>query len=115
MRVIQSRRELDLTQKAIGAECAGKLGVKDLECDGSIVLCILREINRCHSTAAKLAVDCVETRESAFQPIDWRHLRHLLVVLSGDANVRRAAPAVKLPRLMLYLARASAVTINNAH
>jgi hypothetical protein len=56
VRVVQSRRELDLSKKSFRAETGGEIGVQHLECYDAIVFCILSEINCRHAAASKLAV-----------------------------------------------------------
>ena len=55
--MIEPGRELDLAQKAIGAERRGELGVKNLEGYDAIVLHVLGEVDGGHPAFAQLSVD----------------------------------------------------------
>src|SRR6185437_5948348 len=72
--MLQVRRELDLFQKAFGPENRRELGVQHLDRDLAMVLEIFREIHRCHTARAKLALDAVTVGERSAQTfVDLRH------------------------------------------
>jgi hypothetical protein len=49
----------DLTQKAVGPERGGELGVKYLDRDGAAVTEVLCQVDRGHPPASKLALERV--------------------------------------------------------
>src|SRR5205085_3481619 len=63
VRVLELRREADLSEKPLGTEDGGKLRAEHFERDGAVVLEISGEIDRGHPAAAELALDRVTTRE----------------------------------------------------
>lgn len=82
--MIETRGELDLTQKALGAEGSGEVGVKNLESDDPVVPPILGEEHGCHSAAPELAINGVATVERSAQTLDWKS-RSRQVGRDGDA------------------------------
>jgi hypothetical protein len=59
VRMLQSRRELDLAPESIGVDSRCKIGRKDLDDDLTIELGLSRNKDARHSRAAQLAVDSV--------------------------------------------------------
>lgn len=57
--------------------------MQDLQCYEPIVLAILGEINRGHSAAAELAVDCVCLRQRAAKAIEGQR-QFALTCLAGS-------------------------------
>lgn len=57
--MIESGSDLDFAKESIGPERRRELGMKNLECDGSIVFSVLREIDCGHAPAPELALDLV--------------------------------------------------------
>src|SRR5687768_5774325 len=50
--------------------------MENLECDEAFVLHVLREIHRCHSATAELAIDGVSPRYCAAESIQRRRVLH---------------------------------------
>jgi len=59
VRVVEPGRELDLSQKAIGAERGAQLGMQHFESDAPIMTEIVRQIDGRHSATTKLALQFV--------------------------------------------------------
>ena len=57
--VVEPGGDLDLGQKALGAEDGAELGTKDLERYFTIVLQVGREVHRGHAARTELALDAV--------------------------------------------------------
>src|SRR5688572_10310887 len=70
--MVESRGELDLSQKPVRAERSGQIGMQDLERHEALVLAILREIHSRHAAAAELTVDRVVVRDRGAQPLECR-------------------------------------------
>ena len=60
--MVERRGDLDLAQKAIGAEHAGQFRAQDLHRHSSCVLQVAGEIDGRHSAAPELALDRVAIR-----------------------------------------------------
>jgi hypothetical protein len=56
MRVVEPGGEPDLAQEALRAEGVSQLRVQDLERDGTVMLEIMREVDRGHPPAPELAL-----------------------------------------------------------
>jgi hypothetical protein len=68
--------DLDLAQKALGAQGGGKLGTEHLEGHRAAELAVVRKIHRGHPAATELVLDRVpvgEGRLQAFQQVRHRH------------------------------------------
>src|SRR5204863_7358702 len=61
---VELRGDLDLAQKALGAECVGKFRLQDLERDGAVVPQVLGEVDGGHPAVAELALEAVAVGES---------------------------------------------------
>ena len=61
--MIETRGDLDLGQKSLGAEHGGELGPEHLERDLAVVLDVAREVDRGHAAGAELALDAVAVGE----------------------------------------------------
>src|SRR5437667_11016450 len=67
VRVLELRREADLSKEPLGAQHCGELRAQHLERDGAIVFEVAREVHRGHPTAAELALDRVTAGEGCAQ------------------------------------------------
>jgi hypothetical protein len=83
VRVRESRCDFYLAQKAHCAEGVGKISVKDLDRDASVVLEVFGEIHRGHSTLPKLALNRVPVSQRAAQCVE-----RIDGVCHGRSNVR---------------------------
>jgi hypothetical protein len=77
VRMVQSRRELDLTQKSFRTESRRKIRMQDLERDESLVLCVLSQVHGGHPTAAKLAIDGVILLKGAADSFEGSVIHHI--------------------------------------
>ena len=75
--MIETRGELDLSEEPVRAESRGEIGMQNLERNQALMLCILREIYSCHSTASKLAVDGVILGKCIPDTIEWCAVLHV--------------------------------------
>src|SRR5215212_6635630 len=73
MRMLKSRRRLDLGEKSFGAECGAEVFVQHFDCDVAVVLEVVREIHGRHPARAELALDAVSVRESVGETPKARH------------------------------------------
>ena len=67
MGVLQTSGELDLAEKAVGAERLGELRMEHLEGDGTVVAKVVGQVHYGHSASAELAFDAVVLRECCLQ------------------------------------------------
>lgn len=65
--VLQTGGELDLTEKTVGAERLGELGMEHLECHRAVVAKVVGQVHHSHPASAELAVDAVVLRECRLQ------------------------------------------------
>ena len=65
--MMQLGGEVDLTQKALGAEGGRQLGSEDFDGDGTVVFHVVREEDVCHPPAAEFALDDVAISERVVQ------------------------------------------------
>jgi hypothetical protein len=65
--MLEASGNLDLSQKALGAERMGQLLVKDLEGDQPIVPEIARQVDRGHAPAPELGLEQVAVTKSIAQ------------------------------------------------
>jgi hypothetical protein len=66
--MVEPRRELYLTKKALGPERCSEIGVKNLERDNSIVLAVLGEVDGSHPSPAKLAINDIRIGQRCAKP-----------------------------------------------
>jgi len=59
MGVVKLGSNLDFAEEAIGRQGGAEVGVEDLDGDLSVVLEVLGQVDRGHTTAAQLAEDSV--------------------------------------------------------
>ena len=92
MRVLQVRRDADLTQKPLRPDDGRELRQEDLERDWPIVPKVPREEDRGHSAAPDLAFDRVAVREHGPQTLGERAsiVRARLQEVSGRGRVEEA-------------------------
>ncbi len=67
--MLQPCRDLDLPEKALGAEGGGELRVQHLERHLAAVFEVLRQVDCGHSPAANLPLDRVSIGENGFKPV----------------------------------------------
>jgi hypothetical protein len=67
--VLEPGGELDLAEKALGAEGAGQLGVEHLEGDGAVVAEVLREVDGGHAATSELADQAVTVGQGVAQSV----------------------------------------------
>ena len=65
--MVQLRRDLDLLQKPLRAECCGEVGAENFECDITVELQVFGEVNRRHTTRADLPLYGVAVLQSLLQ------------------------------------------------
>jgi hypothetical protein len=70
VRMLQPGGEADLAEEPLGAQAGGDLRVEHLEGHRPIVLEVLRQVDRGHPTAAKLALDAVAIGQGRCQKED---------------------------------------------
>ena len=68
--MLEIRRDLDLGQKALGAENDAQLGFEDLDGDTAVVFDVAGEIHGGHAPGADLALDDIPVGERAREPRD---------------------------------------------
>jgi len=61
--MLQPRRNPDLRQESVGPEPGAELLVENLDRNGAPVFQVLRQKDRCHTTASQLAVDAIPAGE----------------------------------------------------
>ncbi len=61
--VLQVGGDLDLVQEALGTKHGSKLGLENLHRDLAVVLHVVGEVDRCHTTGPELALDGVAVGE----------------------------------------------------
>ena len=61
--MLEPRGELDLPEKALGAERRGQLGMQHLERDRPVVALVTGEVDRRHPAAAELPLEDVAVGE----------------------------------------------------
>ena len=66
--MLQLGCELDLSQKTLGAERGGELGLQDLDGDLAVVLDIPREVDERHTPLAEGPLDLVAVPERGGEP-----------------------------------------------
>ncbi len=71
VRVLETRRGLDLLHEALGAQHRGQLWLQHLERDPAIVLEILRQVDGRHAARAEMTLDPVGAREGGVEAIGW--------------------------------------------
>ena len=77
VRMIQTSGNLYLSQKPIGAERRGKLGMQHFERDQALVLHILSEIDGCHPAATELTIYRVVLRQCGAEALDRKRSGHI--------------------------------------
>ena len=70
--MIQPGGELDLSEKTVRAKRRGEVGVKDLECDNPLVLCVLSQKDSGHPSPSELAIYCIRLRQRFSKLFDWK-------------------------------------------
>ncbi len=70
MRMLKTRRDLDLTEEAIWPKGRSKLGSQDLHRHLAVVLQILGEVDRGHAARAKLFLDGIAVGEGGFETVE---------------------------------------------
>jgi len=83
VRVMETRGDPDLAEKAVRADGGGEVRAEDLDRNGAVVPPIVREIDGRHPTATKLALDMVPLGQS--RPDLGQHDRRSLEMKSLKA------------------------------
>jgi hypothetical protein len=65
--MIQIRGDLDFAQEAVGTKGCCQLWTEDLDCNLSLVLQVLSEVDRSHPTRPKLSLDLVTVSQRSLQ------------------------------------------------
>ena len=65
--MLQLRRELNFSLKALGAHRSAQLRVQDLECDLAVVVQVMRKKYHGHPALAQLSFDPVTVGKAGFQ------------------------------------------------
>ena len=92
MRVLEPCGELDLAAEALGAERRGEIGVQHLERDRTVVLRVLREVDRGHPAAPELALDRVARAERRLQLVLEVRRHRVCRLASGSSQLRAEGP-----------------------
>ena len=74
VRMLKACGELDLAQKALCAERVRQLVVQHLDCDETLVPNVVRQVDRCRSTTADLALQDIAPGESLME--ERRNVEH---------------------------------------
>ena len=80
VRVLKARHHLDFGQKPVDPEHRPELMVQELECNGPMVLAILRQKHGGHASASDLALDVVSIREGDAESIEQGALADVVVI-----------------------------------
>jgi hypothetical protein len=73
VRMLQVGGDLDLGEKPFAADYRAELGVEDLDRDPAMMFCVARQVDRCHSTSADLALDDVAIGEYLAEAVERGH------------------------------------------
>jgi hypothetical protein len=84
--VAQPGGELNLAPESLGAERRAKVGMQHLDGDGTIMLEVVRELDRRHPARAKFALDAIPVGETGTQSRDG--IGHLLRPLPNRGKHR---------------------------
>lgn len=86
--MLQSCGDVNLGEKSFRAKHSRELGMHDFDCDLAMMSKVFREVDRCHSALAELALDCVFVRKCCGEPVE--RFSHLF-----DSQSDRNYPASK--------------------
>jgi hypothetical protein len=67
--MLQSGREFDFAEEALGAESLRQLRMEHFERNGAVMAEVVGEIYHGHATAAELALDAVLAGERGMKPV----------------------------------------------
>ena len=82
--MLQTGRGLDLHDKPLGTQHGRELWLEDLHRNLAVVFQVLREVNRCHTTRAKVAFDAVPPIQGCVEPVCY--------LVHGQENAGRTLP-----------------------
>jgi hypothetical protein len=71
VRVLEARRDLDLAEKALGAQGRRELGMEDFEGDQSVVSEVPGAVDRGHATASEFFLEHVAIAQGMGQRWDY--------------------------------------------
>ena len=74
--MVQSSRELDLSQKAVGAERRGKIRMKHLERHEPLVFSVLCQVNGRHPATPEFTVDDIRLCKRVAQALERKWSLH---------------------------------------
>jgi hypothetical protein len=97
VRMLETRHQHDLAREPLGADGRRVVGMQHLECDGPVVLEVVREVHGRHAAAADLAADTVLLPQATpdalsnlfatgHEPCTWNTCAGLIHPSIGDAT-----------------------------
>jgi hypothetical protein len=80
--MIEPRGKLDLSQESIRTERCGEIRVENLQCDETLVLSVLSEIDGSHSSTTELSVNRIGLREGISKLVERKRcLAHIALAI----------------------------------
>ncbi len=101
--MLQPCRGPDLREESLGAECLAQIGMQDLDGDITVVLDVVREIDRGHAALAQFAFDAVAIGQ-CFRQTDER-VGHRALVAKATARLMslKWRPPRAIPKIALAM------------